>query len=140
MRIRGHEVQLSVMVDGQRQDSLGLVRSLGITPLLEIQREEYLGETSMRRDEIFKGVSGKMEVHFEDVEVFTFARAVIDRARRQDPNVRINIKATFNFVDGGPALVLMNNCFFGEMPIGAASRTDYVTLALDFECEDIQVL
>jgi hypothetical protein len=137
-RIKGQEVELMVIVDGAPQNSTTNVRSFEVTAKTEIKEEGYLGETTNRFDEIFNGVHGQIEFHVENSDFLNVTLAIIDRARRRTPGIKINIKATLNFPNGDRPRVLMQDCFFGEQPIGFGSRSDYGTYKLEFACSDIK--
>src|SRR6185295_7931744 len=102
---------------GVPQATITDIRSFEVAAQLEILREGYLGETTDRRDEIYRGVRGRMEIHFENGDVFNLMRGVVDRARRRNQTAIdevINIKATLNFPGGGRPIVLIRDAFFGE--------------------------
>lgn len=139
-RIKGQEVELLIVTNGVPTTSLTDIRSFTVTPRFELKEEGYLGETSMRFDEIFNGVSFDMELHFEDDGIFDFIQTIKDRAERRVPGTTINVKATLNFPNGQRPRILLKNCFFGETPIGFGSRSDYGTFKLDGRCTDIAVL
>lgn len=139
-RIKGQEVEVMVVVDGRALSTVTDVRSFEVGPQLEIKREGYLGETTDRRDEIFNGVTGRMELHFENQDIFGLFTAVVDRARRRTPGVKINIKATLNFPGGDRPRVLINDAFFGPFPINFAGRGDYGAVTVDFESSDISFI
>ena len=123
-RIRGESVEIQV-IDGGQLTSINDIRSFEFAAQLEILREGYLGETSDRRDEIYRGYRGRMELHFENQDFLEFMRSVIDRARRRRLGVQINIKATLNFPNGESPIVNLIDCYFGEIPVTFGSRTDY---------------
>jgi len=108
--------------------------------MMDILREGYLGETTQRRDDIFNGVSGKMELHFENQDIFNLFATIVNRARRRQPGAQINVKATLNFPNGDRPRVLISNLFFGEIPVSFASRSDYGQNTLTFEAEDGEVI
>ena len=137
-RIKGQECELMLVVDGVQQDALTDIRNFEVVPLLEIKREGYIGETTERRDEIFNGVRGSFEIHFETAAALDIVFSVINRATRRSPGTTINSKTTLNFPSGEKVRVLLSNMFFGDMPISAPSRSDYLTMKFDFECSDIQ--
>lgn len=139
-RIKGLEVEAILVADGVVQDTITDVRSFEVAFQTEILREGYLGETTDRRDEVFRGVRGRMELHFENRDVFTLFAKIVDRARRRTPGTRINIKATLNFPNGQRPKVIINDAFFGELPMNFASRTDYGTVGLEFEASDARTL
>lgn len=106
----------------------------------ELQREGYLGETTDRRDEVNRGVRGRMEVHFEDRAILDMIQRILDRAARREPGLVININATLNFPNGTRVPIQIPNAFFGEAPMSFGSRTDYGTVGLEFEAADHQLL
>lgn len=116
------------------------MRSFELAFQTEILREGYLGETTQRRDEIFNGIRGKMELHFENQAVFGLFASIVNRARRREPGVRINIKAALNFPNGERPVVNIPNVFFGEMPVNFGSRADYGAISLEFEAESATVV
>ncbi len=139
-RIKGQEVSINVIVDNVIQASIVDIRDFEVTPKLEILEEKYLGMTTNLYDEIFNGVSGHLEIHFETQDVFNLIQSVIDRAQRRTPGVVVNIKATLQFPNGDRPRVSINNAFFGSFPIKFGSRTDYGTIGIDFESGTVQVL
>ncbi len=139
-RLKGQEVEVILIVDGTVQDTITDVRSFEIAAKLEIKEEGYLGEKTNRYDEIFNGMRGRIEFHFENDDIFGLITSVVDRAKRRVPGVQINIKATFNFPNGDRPRVLVPNVSFGEIPINFGSRGDYGTMGLEFAAEDFQVL
>ena len=139
-RIKGQEVEVLIVVNGVPQVTIADVRSFNVTPRFEIKEEQYLGETSMRFDEIFNGVTFDMELHFENQDVFTFVQTIKDRASRRTPGTVINVKATLNFPNGQRPRIILKDCFFGDTPVGFGSRSDYGTFKIDGRCTDISVL
>lgn len=139
-RIRGQEVEVLLIVDGTVQENITDVRSFEFAGKLEMQEEGYLGESTNRYDEIYNGVRGRMELHFENEEVFNFMTSVIDRAKRRTPGTQVNIKATLSFPNGDRPRILINDASFGEVPVNFASRSDYGTVGLEFQASDFNVL
>jgi len=139
-RIKGQEVEVLMVVNGAAQDTITDVRSFEITLKTELLEEGYLGETTNRYDEIFKGISGKLDLHFENQDIFTFFQSVTDRARRREPGTKINIKATLNFPNGQRPRVAINDCFFGPFPISFGSRQDYGSTSIEFAASDFRVI
>lgn len=139
-RIKGQEVECLLVVDGVPQSTITDIRNFEMEAKLEQLEEGYLGETTDRYDDIYKGIRGKMELHFENEDVFTLIASLIDRARRRTPGTQVNIKASLNFPNGDRARVLIPNVYFGALPLSFGSRTDYGNIALDFVASDFQVL
>lgn len=140
LRAKGQEVTISVVSGGERVESLTDIRNFEMEGQLEILREGYLGETTDRRDEVYRGVRGRFEIHFHSSDVFNFLRGIIDRARRRTPGVKVNITATVQFSDGGRARILVSDAKFGGQPLNFANRTEYGSIGVEFEAEDYTVI
>jgi len=136
-RIKGQEVEVMLIVDGEVADTVTDVRSFEVAAKLELKEEGYLGEKTNRYDEIFNGVRGRMELHFENQDVFDVMQSIIDRAKRREPGTKINIKSTLNFPNGDRPRILIQDAFFGEMPFNFGSRGDYGTVGVEFSASDI---
>lgn len=139
-RIKGQEVEVLVVVDGAPKTNMTSVRSFEVTLNTEIMSEGYLGETTERKDSVYKGVSGKIELHFDNQEVMKVYQAIVDKARRRTPGTKINIKATLNFPGGQRPRILVSDVEFGALPLGFSSRSDYGTASLDFEASDVSFM
>lgn len=135
-RIKGQECNLLLVQDGQPLDTITDVRSFEITAKLDVLEEGYLGETTVRLDEIFKGCKGKITLHFENKDVFDLITSITARARRRTPGLKINAKVTLNFPNGDRPRVQIKNLFFGDIPMNFAGRSDYGEVTLDFQVED----
>jgi hypothetical protein len=139
-RIKGQEVEIVIVSGSTPLETITDIKSFEMTAQLEILREGYLGETTDRRDEIYKGVKGRMELNFENDDIIALMRQVVDRARRREPGLKINIKATLVFGNGDRPRINIPNAFFGEIPMNFGSRSDYGSITLDFEAEDFSVV
>jgi hypothetical protein len=139
-RIKGLETEILLIVDGKTQDTITDVRSFELAAKVETKEEGYLGEKTNRFDDIFNGVRGRAEFHFENGDVFNLMKSIIDRAKRRTPGTQINIKSTLNFPSGEKKRVLVQDAYFGEIPIGVPGRGDYLTFALDFQASDVTIM
>lgn len=139
-RIKGQETEVMLLVDGKTQAALTDVKSFEMAFMLDILSEGYLGETTERKDTIFKGVRGNLELHFESADVFKFFTAVVDKARRRTPGTKINVKTTLNFPGGDRPRVIIPNVSFGEIPISFGSRDDYGSIKLEWEAAEAQII
>ena len=139
-RLKGQETELRLIVDNNVQDTITDIRSMNISIQLAILQEGYLGETTMRRDEVFNGVTGSIELHIENEDIFTLLNSIVNRARRREPGVKINAKTSVRFPNGQNKIIMISNIFFGEIPFGFGGRAEYVTTSLHFEAEDYQIL
>ena len=139
-RIKGTDVEISIVVDGVVQANITAVRSFEVTFETDIMSEGYLGETTERKDTIFKGVSGKLELHLETQDILKLFGKIINSARVRTAGTKINIKATLRFPNGQNPKLSLNNCEFGSLPLNFSSRSDYATTSLDFACPDYTLL
>lgn len=139
-RIKGQEVSVLLIIDGTQADTITDIKSFEVTFMTEILTEGYLGETTNRKDEIFNGVSGRMELNFENQDIFALFTSVIDRARRRTPGTVINVKAALNFPNGERPKIYINDVSFGPMPMNFGSRSDYGSVTLDFEAPDARIV
>jgi hypothetical protein len=139
-RIKGQECELLMTVKGQPQLTTTDIRSFEIGFQFDIMREGYIGETTQRRDEIYNGFRGRMEMHVENDDFLQIINAIADRSRRRAAAIKINLKVTLNFPNGDRPRVCLNDVYFGEMPLGFGGRGDYGTFSLDFEGSEFAIL
>lgn len=137
-RLKGQETEVRLVVDNNVIENVTDVRSFEVAIQLEVLREGYLGETTDRRDEVYRGVRGRIELHFENQSVFDLFSSIANRARRRQPGTQISIKSSLRFPNGQNKLLTVPNVFFGEIPIGFPGRAEFATVGLDFEAEDYQ--
>lgn len=142
-RIKGQEVRLTMTSPTGTVDSIGQggVKSFDIEFKTKILDEGYLGETTNRKDDIFEGVSGRLEAHLDRQAYFQLVQQVIDRAQRRLPaDARFNMIATLQFPNGNRPRILIEDVFFGPMPLNAGSRDEFVTVNLEFEAAGGRIL
>ena len=139
-RIKGQEVEVLLVVNGEPQAALFDIKSFEMAFQQEILSEGYLGETTNRRDSIFKGISGRFEAHVENQEFLTFFTTLVDKARRRAPGTQINLKVTLNFPNGDRPRILIPDAEFGELPLNFGSRQDYGSVSITFEAAEASVL
>jgi len=95
--------------------------------------EGYLGEVAQRYDDIFNGLTGRTELHLENTDYFRFVQRVTDRSQRRTPaTATFNIVGTFSFPNGDVTSLIVEDVFFGELPLNVGSRQDYVQASVNF--------
>lgn len=140
-RVKGQEVRIIFTSPAGQETSLSDITSFEVEPQLEILSEGYLGETTERKDDIFKGARGRAEIHLESQDYFRFVQRVIDRSQRRAPSDgRFNVLATLSFPNGERPRVLLEDVFFGPPPMNVSSREDYVSATVEFECSNVRYL
>lgn len=136
-RIKGQEVRVTMVAPTGTVEAIGSggVSSFELEFKTEILSEGYLGETTERKDDIFKGVSGRMEIHLDRQSYFRFVQAVLDRSqRRSAAEARFNVLTSLTFPNGERPRVLLEDIFFGPLPVNVGGRDEYVTATVEFEC------
>jgi hypothetical protein len=100
----------------------------------------YLGETTNRKDSVFKGVKLDLEMHSTNGKTFDVIQAMIDKARRRTPGTVINIKASLVWPNGDVVRVTFPDVAFGDFPVNVGSRTDYITFKMDGACSEARIV
>ena len=138
-RIKGQEVRISFTNPDGSQEGLEDVVSFDWEMDMEILREQFLGETADRFDDIFKGVTGSVELQLESQEYFRFQQRVQDRAQRRTPAAGVfNLTASFEFPNGQRPRITFQNVFFGPIPNPVSGRAAYVTGTINWGCSTIR--
>ena len=137
-RIKGQEVTLLIVRDGALEAELTDIQNFNAEFMLEQIAQGYLGEKTERHDEVYKGTKGDMELHTHSEDVFVFIQALIDRAKRNTPDVVFNISAVMAFPNGQTPTVLFPDVKFGPVPLNLPSRGEYAKFKFDFVCDDIE--
>lgn len=137
LRARGQEVQLRVTLNGQIQRTFTAVENLTITPNIEMLQKGYLGDSSDRLDEIYKGCSVEWSMDPEGGEMFQLIDTLIDRAARRTAQsaAHVNIVATFNFPNGKRIRWTLPDVKFGDIPVSVPGRDQYVNGKFTAKCE-----
>lgn len=135
-RIKGQETEIILVVNGQPADSFNSVKSFDVEFMMDLLQEGFIGETSDRFDEVFKGCKGNIEMEFNTSAVFRVIEALINRARRRQPGTVVNIKTTLNFPNGQRKRLVFPNVNFGAVPMNFGGRTEYGTLKLSWGCSE----
>lgn len=137
LRARGQEVQLRVTLNGQIQRTFTAIENLTITPNIEMLQKGYLGDTSDRLDEIFKGCSVEWSMDPEGAEMFQLIDTIIDRASRRTAQsaVHVNVAALFNFPNGKRIRWTLADVKFGDIPVGVPGRDQFVNGKFSGKCE-----
>ena len=132
-RLRGQEVSVQVVQNGALLADISDVKSFEVEFQLDVMAEGYLGEFTDRRDDMFKGIPGKLEFHIETGAPFDLVNAIVQRAQRRVPGTQFNVQSTVRLANGQRKRIVINDLYFGSVPFNVASRTDYVTYSLSFE-------
>lgn len=136
-RIKGQETRVTVVSPAGTEDSIGSggVSSFELEFKTEVLSEGYLGETTERKDDIFRGVGFRMEIHLDRQSYLQFVQRVTDRSQRRTPaDARFNIITALQFPNGQRPRVLLEDVFFGPLPVNIGGRDEYVSATIEGEC------
>jgi hypothetical protein len=135
-RVRGQEVSVQVVQNGKIVAELNDVKSFDVEFQMDVMTEGYLGEFTDRRDDMFKGISGKIEFHIENNAPFDFINAVVQRSQSRVKGTQFNVQSTVNLPNGQVKRLLVNDIFFSSIPVNVSGRSDYVTYSLPYEAAE----
>lgn len=141
-RIKGQEVLATMSSSADGLQDLTARASLDLSISMEELEEAYLGETTTRKDNIFNGVSGSLEVHHENRRVFDFIERAVERAKRRG-NAALDtftLLVRFSFPNGDTVRLLFEDIYFGEIPINTPGRDEYVTSTIPFTAPDVRFI
>jgi hypothetical protein len=139
-RIAGQDTSVTIVVDRTPIKTITAVRSFDVNWKFSIKTEEYIGETSPRKDDFFEGLSGKIEIDMENSDALTLVQAIQARAQNRAITTQIGIKSTLQFPDGDRAIINVPNVFFSDVPMSFGSRTDYGKMTLSWEAENGRIV
>lgn len=139
-RIKGQEVEIIIVSNGTPLTNITDIRSFELSFQNEILKEGYLGETTDRRDSVFRGISARMSLHIENQDILALFQQIVDKSRRRVPGLQINIKVTLNFPNGQRPRVMIPDVEFGELPLNFGSRSDYGEVSLSMEAAQASII
>lgn len=139
-RLKGQETQVAFVSANGTEDSVADVKSFDIQFDRDILSEGYLGQTTEQKDDIFKGVSGKVEFHIRKASSLDLIRRMNEKTKNRLPGEQFEIVSTLTFPDGERRRILIPDAKFGSIPLSVSSRDDYVTVTFDYSADDGVIL
>jgi hypothetical protein len=142
LRIRGQETQLRLLTDGQLESTITAIRDSTFNVMTKILTEGYLGETTMRRDDIYDGIRGSFTLHPESQDFLILIRKIKERAqrRRQAATPTVTLVSRLVFPNGDTPRIVVPEIFFGEIPINNPGRDQYVNVPFSWEASDFDFI
>lgn len=131
-RLRGQETSVIIVADGQILKTITKIQSTEVNTEVKILEEGYLGETVNRYDEILIGYNGKIKFHVDNPDFVDFIQLLTERAARRR-EFKVNITTTFSFANGQTRRAQLQDVAFGDIPLSAGGRAEYVQASLDFK-------
>lgn len=139
-RLKGQEISVRVLQDGQVIRTLDSISSFNDTVALEIKEDGFLGEPTNRFDEILNGFGGDFEAQTTNANFIDLQLAVIERATRRTPGITFNVVRVDLYPNGDSAIFTYVDVRWGEQPTSIGSRGDYVKFKASFKCSERPVL
>lgn len=137
-RVKGQEV--SILFTGPEGEiELAARQSFEATVLLDTLSEGYLGETTERKDDVYRGIEGRLSIHLETDAYLTLIQTAKERSQRQRAGV-FNLSAVMSFPDGAIRRVFIEDVKFGNFPLNVGGRDEYVTGEINFAADDFRTL
>jgi len=142
LRIRGQEVQVRISQGGALLRSITAIENLTFTLQVDVLKKGYLGETTERRDDIYKGVALEFSFDPESSDGVALLNAIRDRASRRvaQSSVRINVTFVLNFPNGQRVRVTIADMRFQNPSIRVQGRDSYVSQQMSGESEDYKTV
>jgi hypothetical protein len=140
-RIKGQEVAMSILQDGQLLTRIETISSSTIEFELDQLEEGYLGEVSMRYDSIFNGVSVALKGHMTNMQAIDLAQAIVARAQRRSGGaVRIDVVGSFAFPNGDFPTICISDVYFESVPFEIGGRDEYLEFSLSGKASEFSVI
>lgn len=136
-RVRGQENIITIVRDGVLVSRITTIQTAEFTPRFNTSEEGYLGETTIRVDQIYNGVNVKITGHLENPEWFELIKNFREKAsRRAGGVVRVDLATTFIFPTGETRTFNVPDIAVSDMQTTTGSREDYVEFSLDAIAQD----
>ena len=125
-RLKAQEVSIIIVRNSVVEAELTDIQDFNANILLELIQQGYIGETTDRFDEVFKGSKFDFSMHHHSQDWVTFNNALIRRARRLEIGTVINVSAVFAFPNGQTPTWIWPDSFFGEIGVNLPGRAEYM--------------
>ncbi len=141
-RIRGQEVTIRLAKANDIQATITAFKDFTMTFRGKILEEGYLGETTLRYDDISDGIAGTFTLHAESQDILLLLQYIQQRQQRaiSVQTSRINTTARFSFPNGDTPKAFIKDMKFGEIPLAIPERSQYVNAAFPFNAERAQFI
>lgn len=139
-RIKGQDTEIKVIKGGDIVRAITAVKDWEFTHNIDVTSQGYIGETTERKDSIYKGTAGKCTLDLTDKDAVGFLDDLVDRARRKVSYFKVNVLTTLNFPSGDTKRVIFQDVQFSSPNINAGSREGYLETTLNWECAEYKVL
>jgi hypothetical protein len=139
-RLKGQEIQFRILQDTELLDAVTAFGAFNEKMELEMKQDGFIGETTDRYDDVFKGWKVDIsKMHIFSTDFAALQAAIESRARRITPGTIFNAVRTDTFADGSTLVITYQNLVFGEMPTDVGGRTEFVTVSFSMGCSERDV-
>jgi len=141
LRLKGQEVQVRLTQGGTLLRTLTAIESLTWTVMSDILRKAYLGETTERKDDIYKGTKVEFGFDAESKEPFVMVAALRDRMQRRtaQANAQVNLVFIANLADGTRPRITIPDLKFQDPSMALQNRESYAGFRFQTEAEDFKL-
>jgi hypothetical protein len=141
LRLRGQEIQIRVIRNGRIEQTLTAIKDFTWTPKFDILREGMVGETTDRRDDIYRGVAVELTFQPESKDAWTLIQLFIDRAQRRtaQANARLDVSFVAELPNGQRPRVTIPDLKTGDTPFRVPARDQYVDIKLSLEADTCKI-
>lgn len=139
-RLKGQETSVTFVSANGIEDSVADVKSFDFQYDRDILSEGYLGQRTEQKDDIFKGVSGKVTFHVRSELVLDLIGRINEATKRRLPGEQFEIVSTLTFPTGNRRRIIVGDAKFGAIPITSPSRDDFTEITFDYAADDARIL
>ena len=139
-RLKGQECIVRFIKQGQIVQELVDVKNVEVEYMMDILEDGFVGETTDRYDDVYKGMSGSMTIQIEDATVYNFIIDIINRARRKVPMFQVDLLGVFQFSNGTTSKRLLADLRFGPFRESNGGREHFITIDMTFKCSEFQTI
>lgn len=142
LRVRGEQSQVRLLVGGELEQTISAVKECTINLNFKVLTEAYLGETTVRKDDLYEGIAGTFTIHPETRDVFDLLVRLRDRAQRrqQAGEPTVSLVTRIQFESGQAPLIVVPDLHFGTVPINIGGRDQYIAIPFSWEADDFNLI
>lgn len=138
-RIKGQEVSIIITSGGELETELTDIKSVEFSYEFEQKNDKFLGEKTIRVDQVFNGIKGGLEMHLHDGSLMLLAEKIKAKATRRQPDLVFNITGVFSFPSGETKTMTVADVAWGAIPLSVSGSAEFVSGKLDFIAPDATV-
>lgn len=131
-RLMGQDTECLIIVANQPVDAISTIKDFSFEFEQETKDEGYVGETTNRKDAVFKGVKGSFTMHLTTRAQILWVQQIISKSRNRGTGPEVNVKTTLKFPNGDRVRYVFRDVEFGSFPFNVGGRSDFVSVKVDF--------